>query len=375
MKSGERVLEIELGRNSKKYKKLYKGILEKMKEGIENQNSEKEVIDIFFKNFNEYNERKPLNEENDFLHVSLKKKTFNNYNLFFLMKDTLKEYGISVNLFTINGSYHVKTNNYLILNNEITYIKDFQREEKDAFYVVGKNLNYINTYNRLFNFYKKIDEKKSKEYKEIIENTIDKHVQINNVLELNYYKLNLEVLRDIVKETKNYEIDFFKGIIGMKNKDYRYAENLFRKVIRVDRYYPQALCYLGLCLAKQEKYYESLNYYEEAKNKKDDDYFEMGVICCEIKEYSKAMEHFKSSIKIDNMHEKTYLYLAQCYLTEKDFSKSKETIEKGILKVGESEKFNWMLRKISKEEKEFSKNSSIKFDDEGNIILIKEAQA
>lgn len=162
MSCGVKLLNLELGpKKSKKYERLYNGIHERISKKLlkSNSNNELELIKKFMEAKSEFDKYRPKNKNNELFHTSLRKFSFNNYNTFFLMRDCLSKYDISVNLFTEKGIYYVKTNNYLIFDKKIFEIDNYNRKESD-FFVLSENLIYVNTYRRLSNLYKLINSEK-----------------------------------------------------------------------------------------------------------------------------------------------------------------------------------------------------------------------
>lgn len=376
MKSGEKLLEIELGKKkSKKYKRLYNGIFNRITEKLKSSNSELELIEKFISASNEFNSNKPKNKNNEFFHTSLRKQAFNNYNLFFLMKDCLENYNINVNIFTIKGVYYIKTDNYLIFDKKITEHDNFHRSEKDDFFVFNENLIYVNTFRRLSNIYKLINKEKSEKYNEIIDDIVNNYYDINTILNVNYDLLTIDIINKISNGYKNYEIDFLKGLTYMKEKKYEFAEFEFKKVLNYDRKYNDLLFKIGLSLSKQKKYEEALKYYEEIQDKDYVVFLNMGSSNYNLKKYNEATKYFYSAISSNEKCKEAYINISLSLLKELDYYNAKKIIENAIKNFGKTKTFENILNKIEKEEKN-SKFSVVIIDEEKNIYrVMKEVKA
>jgi len=374
MNFGEKLIELELGsKKSIKYKRLYSGIRERISKKLKKSKNELELIKNFLDAKSEFDKYKPKNMSNELFHTSLRKSAFNNYNLFFVMRDCFKEFEINVNLFTENGIYYIKTENYLIFNNKIVEIENHNRNED--FFVLSENLIFVNTYRRLSNLFKLIDMDKSIEYSNTMNNIINSYYGINEILKLNYPKLDNETIDLLSNNEENYEISFLKGDIFMKEKKYRLAEEEYMKVLPIDKAYNDLYFKIGDCLSKQMRYRESLRYYLEILDKDYEILFNIGYAYYKLKNIDKAIEYFTETIMINERCMEAYLNLGLCYMNLSSFDIAKSTIEKGIRILGKRKEFENILKKIKEKEKKHTENFTM-IDTEKNIYFtMKEVKA
>ncbi len=68
-----------------------------------------------------------------------------------------------------------------------------------------------------------------------------------------------------------------------------------------------------------------------------------GIIFINLKNHTKAIEHFENSLKYKEGYIDAYLNLANAYFSIKNFSKSVETLIKGLNYEPKNEKLNFNL--------------------------------
>ena len=349
MKSGEQLLEIELGSKTskcKKYKKLYGGMCNRIVSNLKTVKDEFELIEKFKCSLNEF--RTDKENKNKLFYNTLKTGKFDVYNTFFIMKDCFEKFDINVNLVSIKSKHFIKTDNYLLTNGTVVEFDEFPLKTEIS--VINDYLVKLIEYNKLSKFYRNININKSKEYLSIINETIDRFHENMEIMKYNYGKLSTDIVNKIWEGYEDYEINFIIGEIFQREKKYKIAEHEFRKIIPVNKYYKNVQEKIAYCLFKQNKYNEALMYYENVIEKDYNVLLHMGICNYKIKNIDKAIELFTEVLMINERCKEGYINLAISNLKKNNYEEARRIIQLGNRYIGHNKEFEKILKNISKKE-------------------------
>lgn len=349
MKNGVKLLELELGKKSDNYKLKYNKMCKHIINKLKGVYDEVELIDKFNFSIRKFKSEKNTNK---LFHSALDTGDFDNYNLYFIMKDCFEKFQMDVNLFTMKGKYFVKTENFYIMQNKIIVnIDEFPFNEE--VYVLNKELILTKEYERLMKFYSKLNPNKSILYKEKVELAINNFYELMGVLKINYNKLNVELFDEIRKGYEDYETNYMRGEILLREKRYYEAEKEFGKVLSVDKKYNNVQFDIGYSLYKQGNYNGAIKYLDDTTLKDSEVLYHMGLCYYKMKKYDTAIQYFNETLLTNEKNENAYVYLASCNMKKANFETAKDIIYMGRKILGERRNFIRMLKMISKRESSY----------------------
>lgn len=203
---------------------------------------------------------------------------------------------------------------------------------------------------------------------------IDKYHNTNEVLKLNYSKLDFDIIDLITKGEENYEINFLQGNIFMKQKKYRLAEEEYRKVLPYDKAYIDLYFKIAQCLSYQNKHKEALKFYNEIQDKDYEVLFNIGYAYYKLNNIDKAIEHFTQTILINERCKEAYLNLSVCYMKQFSFDNARKTILKGIKNIGMNKDFENTLLRIKERQVKYSE-INIFIENDGSYRTNREVKA
>ena len=136
-------------------------------------------------------------------------------------------------------------------------------------------------------------------------------------------------------DNKNLEI---KQILSLaienhQKKNFKLAEDLYKKILTKDSNHFQSLFLLGTLFAQIKDYNKSitlLNKAVEIQPYHADSYHNLGSALSELGEFNKSIEILKKVIQIDPKHPDAYYNLGNAYKQIRDFPKAKKHYEKAI---------------------------------------------
>ena len=167
------------------------------------------------------------------------------------------------------------------------------------------------------------------------------------MLQKKYISFFLLLLMTATASAQKAERDFIrKGNRFFKDSVYVDAEVNYRKALETNPQSTVSMFNLGNTLAQQNKLQEAMEQYvaatkiEKDKNDLAQIYHNMGVIFQSQKDYGKAVEAYKQSLRNNPKEDQTRynLALAQKMLKKKDSEMSKENAEQLLNSVMQDEK-------------------------------------
>ena len=371
MKKGVELLDIELGKKSDKYKVKYNKMCEHVINKLKGVCDEVELIDKFNISIKEFR----TNEKNKsgLFHESIKTGHFDNYNLFFFMKDCFEKINLKTNLFTLEKKYFVKTENFYVMQNNI--IVDIEKfPYNDKIYVVNNALILTKEYEKLMNYYRKKDSEKAIEFFEKIENAIENYHNTMETITLNYSRLTVDLLNDIYPNHEDYEIDYIRGELFLREKNYLRAEEEFKKVLRSNKIFKNVFYDIGYSLFKQNKYNEALYHFHKTPEKDPDVLLHIGLSYYKIGKYDNAINYLNQTLLVNEKSEEAYIYGALSCMKKGGYDVAKTIMKEAQRKIGKKKKFSYVLEMINTAEKNGA--PYIQIDNKNDIYRIfKEVKA
>ena len=195
-------------------------------------------------------------------------------------------------------------------------------DEKNEFALISyaRILFILKNYNKSFFIFEKLISVASNfdnfEYKlELFERLID-------LEKINEAK---KILSQIVIEKKNehfIKVLYLEGILKKTEKDYKEAENIFKKCLEIDKKFVNAYVALASIYNNQNNFNESINLLNEviridSNNSKA--ILDLGIIYSNLGEVKKGISFLKKSLEIDPLNSEAKFNLGQMQIYNKEF--------------------------------------------------------